>query len=343
MPVENSIFEDLNDVSIFVQNNYGFLPTQVMKLSGGSANCFKIMGEDRAFFLKELQVKFSRESLEREISVCDIIKRSGIPTSEFVKAINGSYICEQAGHLLHMQLFMDGDTYEKNQFEEPLLLQSAGLLGKIHCGLADVSFLPDRFPDAWFIDWNKNDSIKKHTNIKNKVKGSGIRTDLQEKIIEACDRKITLLNKFDMDYMTFTNLKRVNSHGDYNNLQLLWNKNNIAAVIDFSSAAKLPAVWELIRSYTYGAKECSDGTEIDFRRLTQYIDSYLNIAELSEFDIDHMVKFYYFQLLRSSFGLNSTDEKTIAFGLWRTNMCEYLSGVYHELTDYLHVQYAGQL
>lgn len=78
--------------------------------------------------------------------------------------------------------------------------------------------------------------------------------DLQQKIIDVCDRKINLLNEFDMDYMTFTNLKRVNSHGDYNNLQLLCDKNNITAVIDFSSAAKLPAVWELICSYTYGAK-----------------------------------------------------------------------------------------
>ncbi len=343
MPVENSIFEDLNDVSIFVQNNYGFLPTQVMKLSGGSANCFKITGEDRAFFLKELQAKFNRESLEREIAVCDIIKSAGIPTSEFVKAVNGSYVCEQSGHLLHMQLFMDDDTYNKNQFEEPLLFQSAGLLGKIHCCLADVSFLPDKFPDAWFIDWNKSDSTKKHTNIKNKVKGSGIRTDLQEKIIDACDKKIELLSKFDMDYLTLRNLKKVNSHGDYNNLQLLCRKNNITAVIDFSSAAKLPAVWELIRSYTYGAKECCDGKEINFGRLKRYIDSYLNESDLSEFDIEHMVKFYYFQLLRSSFGLNSTDEKTIAFGLWRTNMCEYLSGVYKELMDYLHTQYAGQL
>lgn len=46
-----------------------------MKVSGGSANCFKIIGEDKAFFLKELQAKFNRESLEREISVCDIIKK----------------------------------------------------------------------------------------------------------------------------------------------------------------------------------------------------------------------------------------------------------------------------
>lgn len=90
-------------------------------------------------------------------------------------------------------------------------------------------------------------------------------------------------------------------------------------------------------------KECCDGKEIDFGKLKRYVDAYLTESDLSEFDIDHMVKFYYFQLLRSLFGLNSTDEKTVAFGLWRTNMCEYLSEVYNELTDYLHMQYAGQL
>lgn len=342
MPIENSIFDTLTDISIFVQNNYGFLPTQIIKLNGGSANCFKIIKEDKAFFLKELQEKFTRESLEREIEICHTIKSHGIPTSEFVKTVNGTYICEEAGHVLHMQLFMDGETYDKNQFEDSLLFQSADLLGRIHCSLADVTFLPDRFPNAWFSDWDKSDSVEKYSNIINRVKSSNIRNDLREEIIAACDTKINLLSNFDMDYSTLTNLTKVNTHGDYNNLQILCTGNRINAVIDFSSAAKIPAVWELIRSYTYGAKECADAKEIDFRKLKLYIDSYLNRFELSEFDIDNMVKFYYFQLLRSSFGLNSTDEKTIKFGLWRTNLCEYLSGIYSELTDYLHMQYAGQ-
>lgn len=112
---------------------------------------------------------------------------------------------------------------------------------------------------------------------------------------------------------------------------------------DFSSAAKIPAVWELIRSYTYSAKECCDGKAVDFIKLKHYIDCYLKKFDLTQFDIDNMIKFYYFHLLRSSFGLNSTDEEMIAFGLWRANLCEYLSKVYQDLTDYLHMQYAGQL
>ena len=343
MPVENSVFEKLDDVSNFILNNYGFLPTQVTKLSRGSANCFKIVHENKNFFLKELQEKFTRESLEREIALCQLIKHGGIPTSEFVKTVKGGYICEESGRLLHMQIFIDGRTYERNRFEDSLLFQSADLLGRIHCSLANVSFLPEGFSENWFVNWNIKDSLKKYMDIKEKVKHADLRKDLQEKVISACDTKINLLNHFDMDYIPLKNLKSVNSHGDYNNLQLICNKKNITAVIDFSSAAKIPAVWEIIRSYTYCAKECCDGKEINFMKLKHYIDSYLKKSNLSQFDIDNMIKFYYFNLLRSSFGLNATDEEMIEFGLWRANLCEYLSKVYHELTDYLHMQYLGQL
>ena len=201
MPVENSVFGKLNDVSNFILNNYGFLPTQVTKLSRGSANCFKIVHENKNFFLKELQEKFTRESLEREIALCQIIKRSGIPTSEFVKTVNGGYICEESGHLLHMQIFIDGHTYERNRFEDSLLFQSADLLGRIHCSLANVNFLPEGFSENWFVNWNIKDSLKKYMDIKDKVKHADLRKDLQEKVIRACDTKINLLNHFDMDYI----------------------------------------------------------------------------------------------------------------------------------------------
>lgn len=74
MAVENSVFKHLSDISIFIQNNYGFFPTQVVQLDGGSANCFKIVSENGAFFLKEMQEKFTRESLEREIEICHMVK-----------------------------------------------------------------------------------------------------------------------------------------------------------------------------------------------------------------------------------------------------------------------------
>ena len=56
-----------------------------------------------------------------------------------------------------------------------------------------------------------------------------------------------------------------------------------------------------------------------------------------------MAGFYYYNLLRSSFGLNSKDEKTIEFAVWRTNLCKYLSSKYKEIDMFLHEQYKGVL
>ena len=44
----------------------------------------------------------------------------------------------------------------------------------------------------------------------------------------------------------------------YNVLQSIYEKEHIKAIIDFASVAKLPIVWEIIRSYSYLDKEAKN-------------------------------------------------------------------------------------
>ncbi len=64
----------------------------------------------------------------------------------------------------------------------------------------------------------------------------------------------------------YCKLTQGNSHGDYNNFQLICSDNDIKSVIDFSGAAYVPLVWEVMRSYTYSAEECRNAKDMDFEK-----------------------------------------------------------------------------
>ena len=323
MAIEQSCLKDEQSVKNFVESTYGFRPETVKKLDTGSANCFQIWANGNGFFLKEFQEKFNRAALEREVRVCALVSEV-IPTSRFIPSLNGDVIYEFGGRLFHLQQLLEGRIYPQNQFDQPLLVQEAETLAKIHRCLDRKIALPEGFPAPWFEIWNTERTIKKYEKIcEEKLADTG--NPLSQQLADACQVKLSLLQSFNLDYGRLKGLAAVNSHGDYNNLQILVDeRHRICAVIDFSSAACLPAVWEIIRSYTLSAKTCAGGVSINLNELKYYLDAYLAIRSLPLFDVVHMADFYYFDLLRSSFGFNAEDEVTARFALWRTNMCVLL-------------------
>lgn len=148
------------------------------------------------------------------------------------------------------------------------------------------------------------------------------------------------MNDYREDYLKYKELTKVSKHGDYNHLQILCNieQNKIKAIIDFSGAEYILAIWEIIRSYSYGSSECSK-PEINPQRLKQYIDRYLTYGTLSLFDVSNMAGFNYHNLLGSTYGLNSNNDKHIEFALWRTDFCEYLSRSYKDIDKFLFKEY----
>jgi Ser/Thr protein kinase RdoA (MazF antagonist) len=199
-------------------------------------------------------------------------------------------ICTYRGRIFHLQKFINGITCER--LTESQLMKSAEMLATIHSALEDATFLKPSFREGWFDEWTPMDSIERHQAIIDELPNTQKSLYYQEQAANVCRAKINLLRAYDGDPKIFKNLKCVNTHGDYNNFQLLWNRTGreICAVIDFSNAAKLPAVWEIVRSYTLGAKECERGDKIDPEGLWKYVRKYMEKAELSFFDIQNMLR-----------------------------------------------------
>ena len=339
MSIERSIFNSKTEAASFVENKYGIIPTEVERLYGGSANCYRLTVGDSYYFLKEFPRNFDKAALLRESRVCALLAEKGIPSSVFIKTLKNDDVCAYRGRIFHLQKFINGVTSEK--FTEEQLMKSADMLATIHNALEGATFLKLGFREIWFEDWTKQASIEKHEEIIRELPFSKKAAYYQNRAAEACRIKINLLRLYNFDHLKFKDLKTVDTHGDYNNLQLLWDKDckEIRAVIDFSNAAKLPAVWEIVRSYTLGAKECVNGDKIDAEGLWRYIRKYLEKAELSLFDIENMIPFYYYNLLRSTYGFNLTSKSALDFALWRTKLCQYLQENGQRITQYLCARY----
>ena len=102
----------------------------------------------------------------------------------------------------------------------------------------------------------------------------------------------------------------------------------IKAVIDFSSAGCIPAVWEIMRSYIQSGGVSRNGSYFDVEDFSLYVKEYMKYAPLTERDLEAMPYIYLFQLAQSSYGykeylVTKTENKEtlLDFGFWRTDIC----------------------
>lgn len=348
MSLEKSVFTE-EKIKEYIYDRYHIEVISVRKQDIGSANCYKVIGKDGIYLFKEFQSKYKQSDIEREICICNYLNRHGIVCCNFIQNTFGNYINSYEEKITHLQTFVEGKTFEMNCMPDIILFKEAKLLGRINKYLKKTPKLPVGFNSSWFNTWNSGESINKYKKIichAEKLDDINIKT----KIVEDCEFKIKLLNNTTLDER-YCKLTQGNSHGDYNNFQLICSDNDINAVVDFSGAAYVPLVWELMRSYTYSTTECQAAKRIDFNKFKKYIDAYLTENELTLLDVEMMPYFYYFNILRSTYGypqyINSCIENSpsdiINFAVWRTELCGWLYKNKEELSQFLKNQYKGIL
>lgn len=348
MAIEKSVFNNIEEIYDFLFKHYEIEAVDIEILSSGSANCYKVVCKNNVYFLKELQEKFTEEILNLEVRICQHLNSDNVPTSVFIENRYGVYVISERGRFFHLQKFIMGYSLLRNTFDIKLLAEEASYLGKINKSLNTFADLPIGFPKSWFYQWSPKDTISKYSKILSAVDALD-NMEISNCITKACQDKIQSIQTISFDYLSFSNLLSLNSHGDYNNCQILCDDkfSDIIAVIDFSSASSVPAVWELIRSYTYSAKECKNGDSLDYHCFKKYIDIYLKERELPLFDIVNMPAFYYYNLLRSTYGfpqyISSHKESLLEFALWRSSLCNWLKNYHTDLSEFLLQQYKGIL
>lgn len=290
--------------------------------SGASSECFHVITNNGEYILKDIEMDFMNHP-DIEPLVNNELSLIGIPVSKFYVTCDGFYVGKYNGHTFHLQSFIEGDILKVNTAPKWFMKESAKILGEIHNGLMDLHSLDKGISKGFFMVVNPKSALESY---KKSLKIAKERNEVVA--IEDLSYRIKLLDKLknvdlDMDKFTYKN-----THGDYFISQIICKDNKINGVIDFTSARIHPACYELIRSYSYADPKCING-EIDIKNLKEYVNEYLEVSDLSDYDIKMMPYLYFYQLgvsdyYKNYFNSNNNNKDALFhYAHWSTELCRW--------------------
>ena len=339
MPLEHSQFTQ-DSLIAHLHTHYGLHITAVQSLPLGSANCFRLSDGTRDYFLKEFQSGITPQAVRAEAMLLQALAARGIPVVSILPTLDGSYVTEQNGHAVCLQDFVEGETYGYDDFPAHLLPTLAHTLGRLHAAMRDVD-LPSHRGADWVSDYSPEATAAQYEALRNAAEElrndpnyDRIRADLQY--------KKELAYRCDGYRAYYEGITYCPTHGDFQGCQTIWDGDTLRAVIDFSAAKNLPAVWEVMRSYVQSSAECRATAHIDATGLRDYVREYMRHAPLTVRDLRSMPYVYLFQLARSKFGYPQylqTDSPDrvglLQFAFWRTEMCREVESRAEEIAALL--------
>ena len=326
MSLEKSVLTE-SIISDLLSNHYGILPLSVKKLKLGTANCFQVYDGSKYYFLKEFQSDILEEEVVREAELLEYLSEAEVPVTRFYKTVHNEFVIKYQDHIICLERYIDGHTYGYNDLPLHLLPKVGRMLGKLHRALKDYP-LPVGMSEQWLDSISADSVIAKYDELIEIAEGKADADKLPQ-LMDDLQYKKQLAVRCE-DYKKYYNgITYCSTHGDYQGCQLIWEQEEIKAVIDFSAAACLPVTWELMRSFVQSSNVCRTTATIDIAALCDYVREYMKYSTLTKSDMVAMPYVYLFQLAQSRYGypqyLLNTDsedrEGLLRFAFWRTKMC----------------------
>ena len=312
-----------------VTNDYGLLGIiQINYINRGTSNIFQVIVNDKKYILKEFNSERTIEYIEKEINIINFLSTKGISVPRYIQLKNGEYYTKYQDRIIIMQEFIEGEVLEDNSANHEQLIKSAKLLGKLiktlekHPDLDDEDIINQKFSKRYLLDAIEKIKIEKNKiNTDNKYKEIFIK-DYETKIGIAQE----LANNFNFEIINKLTIK--NTHGDYCNLQLIYNNKEDITVIDFETAKKMPIIWDIMRSYCYMDKEAKDGI-VNIENLKEYVKEVNKYIKLNKYDLKYAADIFLIQLIGSVFGYREynkdyNQKNLLRFALFRTKICKDL-------------------
>lgn len=323
--LEKSVFINKKEIINFVKEKYGINVTYIKIIDRGSANIYSLNGDE--YILKEFQSKYTKEEIEKEITIINHLKKDGIKVPSYIKTINDTYYSLYKDKVIIIQKFIEGYTLDRNEGNYEQTIECAKVYGMIVKSLENLDILLP-LNDLSFSKENLTKGIEKHQKLLELINDKDDEETL--KIKRDLEEKINMIKEISEENI-FINTKKLtikNTHGDFNVLQFIYKNDHINSVIDFVSACRMPIVWELIRSYSYIDKNVKNGI-FNLDTFTDYIKEFNKYVKLNKYDLKYMSYIYLIQLLSSTYGYkeyinNNENIELLEFAYFRTNICKYL-------------------
>ena len=325
MALEKTVLSE-RIVSELLSKHYGKTLVTMQKLKLGTANCFRVFDGSKNYFLKEFQSSFTESAVVQEAKLLEFLSDADIPTARFYKTLSHEFVIKYQNHIICLQEYIEGQAYSYNDMPPQLLPQVGKMLGKLHRALKEYP-LPIDMSDEW-LDSFSAEKVMQQYDALIKIAEGKVDDRNTMRIIEDLQYKKQLAIRCEEYRKYYNGITYCTTHGDYQGCQIIFEKEKIKAVIDFSSASCLPVTWEIMRSFVQSSYYCINNATVDIDAFCGYVREYLSFSPLTEVDMIAMPYVYLFQLARSKFGypqyLNSDSEDReglIQFAFWRTKMC----------------------
>ncbi len=320
MALEKSILT-MDSMSTLFLSDYGLHLIEYQPMNLGSANCFCVRCEEGEYFCKEFQSKITLEAVEKEAAVVSYLRSRDFPTAGFIQTKDGRSCLLHEGHVICVQEFVDGKTH-LNDLPHSILTKEAACLGRLHTLLKDCPVPLQRDMDeAWADSISMENEKQKYMELLEYHWDQGILSPKAVRIRRDILFRIDLMDIVGKYKPYFRGITYAPSHGDFTACQLILDGDQIKAVIDFSSAAVIPIVWEIMRSYIQ-----SRGS-FDTEDFVMYVREYMKEASLTRRDLEAMPYVYLFQLARSRYGYKEylsrkaeNADALLDFAFWRTDV-----------------------
>lgn len=336
MALELSVLND-SSISQLLKEHYSLNVDGVQKMQLGTANCYRIFAENQSYFLKEFQHGFLEADLDREVKLVNYLASHQFPTARILLTKGQKTSLTYREHLLCVQEYIEGETYGNNNLPDPLLMDSARLLGRLHTILKNYP-LPLEMGRDWLEAYKPENCAAQYENLlQTAEQNTGdpnfprIRADLLY--------KKELAFRISAYKDAYAGITYNATHGDYTEFQYICDGDHIKAVIDFSSARVLPVVWEILRSYIQSCGACKNGKPFDISHLCQYVREYMQYAPLTRADLEAMPYVYLHQLARSQYGYKQylikkaeNRDALLQFAFWRTDICREIEAKADEIS-----------
>lgn len=269
---------------------------EISQLGAGSLTYF--VKADRGKYVVKYASDNAMNHPELESMICEKLLEHDIPVSEFIRNKMGEVISmDEMGRRFHVQKFIEGEVYDYHKVPVSYQRKSAQMLAKIHLALKDMKGLPEGIGRDFFKYRTPEAVLLSYENSLNAAVKNG---DTQ--YAGDIRRNMELLKNFPKYHFDSSKFTCGNTHGDYQISQIIWKKDQIAGVIDWTCACIHPYIWEVVRSYLFMAPECKNGN-INIEALVQYIREYSRISPLNRYDVENAGKlFYYFLAVCDFYG-----------------------------------------
>ena len=274
-----------------LEKQYGLHCLQARKsaVGAGSDTWFVRCAEGEYVLKFPADSEINHPELEPEL--CAFLRANGVPACDFLKNCAGNYVsADGEGRACTVQRRLPGVTPEWNAASETVLLESAELLGKIHRVLRDYPALPEGIGAGFFAYMTPQRAAESYRRSLAQAARLGDGESAAE-----LEWRVGLMECFPEWTFDLGKLTLRNTHGDYFISQFLCEQNHLTAVIDWTTACVHPVVWEITRSFVYGAPCCADG-RIDEALFARYIDAYCRYGTLNEYDRANLCRLYLYQI-----------------------------------------------